>query len=81
MQLFRESASVFRESDELFMESSWLQVMLGQGIDPQAYHPLAEQLTPAALSAMLTDMHDRRAQLLADMPSHNAFIEMYTRPC
>ncbi|MGZ7238522.1 tryptophan 7-halogenase, partial [Streptococcus pyogenes] len=40
IELFRESARVFRTSDELFAENSWIQVMMGQGLMPQRHHPV-----------------------------------------
>ena len=36
IDLFRETGRVFRVPNELFAENSWIQVMLGQGIVPQA---------------------------------------------
>ena len=41
IELFRETGRVFRKNEELFAENSWVQVMLGQGIIPRAYHPSA----------------------------------------
>ena len=34
IELFRETGRVFRKNEELFVENSWIQVMLGQGIMP-----------------------------------------------
>src|SRR5690606_37641540 len=36
--LFRDTGRVFRRNEELFAENSWVQVMMGQGITPRAYH-------------------------------------------
>ena len=38
MDLFRSSGHLFHEPDDLFRESSWVQVMLGQGIRPEGWH-------------------------------------------
>src|SRR3546814_4950756 len=35
IELFRETGRVFRRNEELFAEKSWVQVMMGQGIEPQ----------------------------------------------
>jgi tryptophan halogenase len=35
IELFRETGRVFRKNEELFAENSWVQVMMGQGIEPQ----------------------------------------------
>ncbi len=72
--LFRASGKLVREHEELFTELGWLQVMLGQGIDPADYHPLADQL-PA------TDVHEfvglaarHAAHSVSAMPLHADFI-------
>ena len=44
LDMFRRNGRIFREHDELFTETSWLSVMVGQGIDPQGYHPAADLL-------------------------------------
>ena len=46
IELFREIGRVFRKNEELFVENSWVQVMMGQGIVPQSYHPVAGKLRP-----------------------------------
>ncbi len=35
IELFRETGRVFRKNEELFVENSWLQVMMGQGSCPR----------------------------------------------
>ena len=79
MAQFQQGASVYREQDELFLEGSWQQVMLGQGLAPQAYHPVAAKLSDAELQRLLRGIeqdHDRR---LAAYPSHWHFIGDYCR--
>jgi tryptophan halogenase len=44
IDLFRTNGRVIREHNELFTETSWLSVMMGQGIEPQGYHPAADIL-------------------------------------
>ena len=50
--LFEATGKIFREQDDLFLETSWLQVMLGQGIVPRDYHPLANALSRPELMEM-----------------------------
>lgn len=72
--LFREGGRIVHENHELFTEVAWLQVMTGQGIRPQAYHPLADDLSPAELAEYLS-IARRHARGVADrMPTHDAFI-------
>jgi tryptophan 7-halogenase len=44
LAMFRSSGRVFRENQELFTETSWLSVMVGQGIEAGGYHPAADLL-------------------------------------
>src|SRR3546814_1893450 len=36
--LFAENGQIVREHEELFTEVGWLQVLIGQGINPKGYH-------------------------------------------
>src|SRR3546814_9410317 len=53
IELFRETGRVFRRNEELFAENSWVQVMLGQGIEPRSYHPIATKLRDDELDRLL----------------------------
>lgn len=44
LAMFRSNGRVFREHNELFTETSWLSVMVGQGIEAGGYHPAADLL-------------------------------------
>ncbi len=41
IDLFVQSAQVYKTDQELFGEASWLQVMIGQGLMPKEYHPIS----------------------------------------
>ena len=75
--LFREAGRAFRHDDELFSKTSWIAVMLGQGIIPKSYDPIVSTLPQAELTESLESM--RRAMLNAAgaMPSHQDFIRRY----
>ena len=47
--LFRSNGGLVQDQLDIFLESSWLQVMLGQGVIPRDYHPIADSLTDAQL--------------------------------
>ena len=74
MELFRANGRLFRESDELFAEVGWLQVLLGQGIDPTGHDPLADALKPDELNDFLTLARRHAAQVAGRMPAHHDFI-------
>ncbi|MFN3861033.1 MAG: tryptophan halogenase family protein [Roseateles sp.] len=80
IELFRETARVFRPSDELFAENSWIQVMMGQGITPERYHPVADLMGPQELSRFLSDIHTKVSRIVAGLPSHQAYVEQLCAP-
>ncbi|ACE85506.1 tryptophan 7-halogenase [Cellvibrio japonicus] len=73
--IFKETGKIFREQDDLFHDASWLQVMLGQGIMPDDYHPIANSISDSQLQEMLVNMKKIKENLSATMPSHDQFIE------
>jgi tryptophan 7-halogenase len=74
IELFRAHGRIFREHEELFTEVGWLQVMTGQGVEPQDYHPLAGQLSPAQLAEFLGLAKNHVDHVVAQMPRHEDFI-------
>ncbi|WP_269533660.1 tryptophan halogenase family protein [Chitinimonas sp. BJYL2] len=78
--LFAESARVFRPSDQLFAENSWIQVMLGQGILPRHYHPVADLMGDAELTHFLGEIHQQVERTVASLPAHQTYIERLCTP-
>jgi len=65
LELFRSCGAITREHEELFTEVGWLQVLIGQGIEPAAHHPLADAISPTDLAdymRMLNALYTREAQ-------------------
>lgn len=75
IDLFRSSGRIFRFNEELFAEVSWLQVMLGQGIDAAAYHPLADSPGNDNVDQYLASIRDLLAAKVERMPDHQAYID------
>jgi tryptophan halogenase len=80
IELFKESARVFRTSDELFAENSWIQVMMGQGMLPSSYHPVADLMSPEELQRFLAEIQARVKRLVAALPSHGAYVQQLCAP-
>lgn len=74
IELFRRTGLIFREADELFTETGWLQVMLGQRIEPRHYHPLADELEPSKLEGFLGDIRTLVDRAVARLPTHDDFV-------
>ncbi|GGP61522.1 tryptophan halogenase family protein [Shewanella saliphila] len=75
IDLFSQTACVFKHQDELFTEAAWIQVMLGQGITPADFHPLAAAVEPAALQDYLGNISKVINTTVTNMPEHSAFIK------
>ncbi|AGH44344.1 tryptophan halogenase family protein [Paraglaciecola psychrophila] len=77
IQLFADSGKIFREQNDLFLESSWIQVMLGQGIIPKDYHPIANNISDEKLFEMLKSIKNIKHEPLSKLPSHDDFLKKY----
>lgn len=79
IEIFRASAQVFRVHEELFTEGSWLQVLLGQGIEPERYHPLADAITSEQLDGFLANLRTLVERQVSLLPTHAQFIDANCR--
>jgi tryptophan halogenase len=75
IRLFRDSGRFFRDGEEMFATPSWVQVMLGQRIAPQGYHPLVDQMPDAELAAFMASVNHVVASCVELMPTHQAFLD------
>ena len=73
--LFKESGRVFRENEELFNQSSWISVMIGQGLMPESYHPMADMLEQSEIDRRLAHVQQVIEQSVDRMPTHEEFIK------
>ncbi len=79
IDLFRNSGRVLRDADEMFAITSWVQVMIGQGITPQRYHPVVDHLTQKELDEVVDNVRSVVATCVDAMPMHQAFIDRYCK--
>ncbi|MFN4113148.1 MAG: tryptophan halogenase family protein [Sphingomonadaceae bacterium] len=77
---FRATAYIHREHEELFTEPGWLQVMIGQGVLPHGWNPLADTMPEADLAAMMDSLARRNRDLAAQMPGHVEFLRAFCLP-
>jgi tryptophan halogenase len=73
-ELFGANGRFFRKNDELFNETSWAQVMLGQHIRPQGYHPLVDNTDEASIDKMLANVKAVMHAVVDRMPSHEQYL-------
>ena len=73
-RLFEGYGRIFRENDELFNDTSWMAVMVGQGLKARGYDPVADVLTLDETRARLEEIR-RVMRTSADyMPLQTEFI-------
>jgi tryptophan halogenase len=74
IDLFRAQGLIFREHEELFTESGWLQVLVGQAVEPLRWHPLADSLEPAELAQFIAGISLTVEREVAQMENYDAFL-------
>ena len=74
MELFRANGQFFRNGTELFGLTSWVQVMLGQGIWPRTYHPAVDWVADQHMLALLNHVEKVLLSNVQLMPQHEDFI-------
>lgn len=79
IELFRQTGRVFKLPTELFGENSWIQVMLGQGLMPEQYHPIVNMMDDDELEKFLTGIHGAVKKLVNELPEHQRFIDHYCK--
>ena len=79
IDLFKQTGRVFKVPNELFGENSWIQVMLGQGLMPEQYHPIVDEMTDEELRRFLNGAETSVTKLVGKLPDHQAFIDYYCK--
>jgi tryptophan halogenase len=74
MDLFRSSARVTASFDELFDARAWIQVLLGQNVIPESYHPIADLLPEPRLREFLDGLEQSHVGEVSQWPDHGAFV-------
>lgn len=77
MELFRRTGKIFREQDELFTEIAWQQVMIGQGLMPEDYHPLVDALSEAELDEFLDGVRKIIDETVHGLPDHEQYLQHF----
>lgn len=79
IELFKQTGRVFQVPTELFGENSWTQVMLGQGLMPEQYHPIVNMMSDQELEKFLAGIDQTVTNLVGQLPSHLDFINHYCK--
>lgn len=79
IDLFRSTGAMPLQEKELFQVDSWTQVLIGQRIEPEAYHPIADMMSKDELKSFLMGLESQVKQKVDQMPSHQEFIDRYCK--
>lgn len=74
IELFREAGIINEKENDIFKVTSWLQVMVGQGIMPKSAHPFVETINPIDIENYMANLKSIMDNAVENMPSHGAFI-------
>ncbi len=77
IELFQATGQIFREEDELFTETSWAAVMMGQRIPMRSHNAIADTLDLAKTRAELDEMERSIRFAVEQMPPHDRFLAQY----
>ncbi|WP_296001259.1 tryptophan halogenase family protein [Rugamonas sp.] len=74
LELYRGHGRIVRENMELFAEVGWLQVLHGQGVKADGYHPLVDLLGEKEIGDYLREVSDVIAACVRIMPTHASYV-------
>ena len=77
LDLFRNTGIVFEAERDIFRENSWVQVMMGQGIEPRSYHAIVDMMDDQELRQFMQIQRRKIDVLLNQVPAHQEFINRY----
>ena len=77
VELFKQNGQIFREEDELFTESSWTAVMMGQGIQMQGHNAVADTLIGRETRKEVDEMEKSIRFAVQNMPGHGDYLKRY----
>ena len=79
MDLFEANGQFFRNGTEMFGLTSWVQVMIGQGIHPRNYHPAVDWVKNEDMLTLVGHVEKVVASNVGLMPAHEDFIARHCK--
>ena len=77
IDLFRQSGMAYSGAGELFRTDSWVQVMLGQRLEPQGWHRLGAFMNRAEQDQVFSGLKSTIDQAVSGMMTQEAFLKQY----
>ena len=79
IEMFRKTGHVIFHPAELFIETNWIAIYLGQHILPETWDPRVHCSDDSYIEQRLRQMQSMVATAANDMPSHASTIEQFCR--
>jgi tryptophan halogenase len=79
IDFFVENGNAYKTERELFGETSWIQVMIGQGLMPEHYHQIVDMMSDSELKGFLDNIKKTIDRRVNGLPDHNEFIQNYCK--
>ena len=77
LNMFDNNGTIIEEQDDLFAESSWVQVMMGQGLLPKQYHPIVDMMSDRDLNNFIKQQESNVQNNIMKLPQHTQFIQHF----
>lgn len=75
LETFKSRGEIVVDKDDLFRESSWFAVLMGQGLEPNCYHPIADAISDEQLEIRMSRIREAVKKRVALLPEHGEFIK------
>ncbi|MFD1766490.1 tryptophan halogenase family protein [Sphingorhabdus buctiana] len=77
VELFQTNGQIFREDDELFTETSWAAVMMGQGLAMKGHNPMADAIDKMSIRKEFDAIEQSIRFVVQHMPTHQDYLNRY----
>lgn len=78
LALFAKNGQFIQRQEELFVDS-WIQVMIGQGIIPEHYHRIADEMREAELVKFLNSIEQNIQNQVSSLSTHKHYIDRFCK--
>ena len=79
LEMFAASGHAGTQQADLFKETNWFSVLMGQGLVPRAWHPVADAISDDELKLRLSRMRTGVQDRLKQMVPHDDYIARHCR--
>ncbi len=76
IDLFSQTGVLSQDSNDLFKYTSWIQVLIGQGIIPKITHPYVQTISNENRGTYLNNISSLIKRAVSSIPDHRDFIKM-----